>query len=455
MGKGRLLVALTAALLAIAVPGHAETPLEKRVRILEQQLREANEKIKRLEGQSAQQRAIGQGTQTQIEETRKAQEEQAKKIETAKKEELKPGQLPVHMSYTVGKGTTFETDDKRFELSIYNRFQGRYTFTDQEDPKKDDTSSFRVRRMKTVFEGHAFYPSLNYKIQVNWAGSPRLEDAYLWWKPRPYFGIEGGQYKVPFNRQQLTSSGAQQFVDRAITDDFFTFERDQGVTLTGNWLGPQHDLLEWNAGIFNGNGINRASNENSDHLGVARLLFMPLGKFDYYVESDVNDTPAPRFGIGGAGAWNSQADSTATEKARVFDSGRLGSFFGKDIKGRFDVAQATVDAHFKWRGLSALGDYYWAEADPNVGLSKSAEGYNFQVGYFVLPKRLEAAFRYAFIDRDLDTRHGLREVGGALGYFFLAHNLKIQADVRDLHDETPGSPDRDTMEYRAQFQAIF
>jgi hypothetical protein len=63
--------------------------------------------------------------------------------------------------------------------------------------------------------------------------------------------------------------------------------------------------------------------------------------------------------------------------------------------------------------------------------------------------------RQAAVDRDLDTRHGLREVGVALGYFFLAHNLKIQADVRDLHDETPGVPDRDTMEYRAQFQAIF
>ncbi len=448
-------VIVAGGLLALTAVARAETPVEKRLRILEQQLKEANEKIKRLEGQVEQQRAVSRGTQTQIEESRKAQEETAKKLETARKEELKPGQLPVNLRYEVGKGTTIESDDKSFELSIYNRFQGRYTFTDQEDPKKDDTSSFRVRRMKTVFEGHAFYPNLNYKIQVNWAGSPRLEDAYLWWKPRPYFGVQGGQWKVPFNRQQITSSGAQQFVDRAITDDFFTFERDQGVGLTGNWLGPQHDRLEWNAAIFNGNGINRASNENSDHLGVARLLFMPLGKFDYYVESDVNNTPDPRFGIGGAGAYNSQADSTATEKARVFDSGRLGSFFGKGIKGRFDVAQATADAHFKWRGLSALGDYYWAEADPNAGLSKSAQGYNFQIGYFLIPKHLEAALRYASIDRDLDARHGLREVGGALGYFFLAHNLKIQADVRDLRDETPGVPDRETMEYRAQLQAIF
>jgi hypothetical protein len=454
MRKRGIVVVVTLVVLA-GVPGWAETPVEQRLRALEQQLREAQQEIKRLRNQVEQQRAIGQATQKQVEEGKFAQEEQAKKVETAKAEAKKKGELPIRSSYAFGKGFKVQTEDDRYELNVYNRLQLRYTFTDQEDDKKEDTSTFRVRRMRTIFEGHFYDPSLLYKVQVEWASKPELKDAYLWWKPRPYAGLQVGQWKVPFNRQQITSSGALQLVDRSITDDFFTLERDVGASLTGNWFGEKHDLVEWNAGIFNGNGFNRTNNDNSDHLGVARLLFMPLGKFDYYVESDVNNTPDPRFGIGGAGAYNSQADSTATEKARVFEGGRLGTFFGDDIKGRFDVAQATVDAHFKWRGLSVLGDYFWAEADPNAGLSKSAQGYNFQTGYFVLPKRLEAAFRYAWIDRDLDGDHGLREIGGAIGYFFLAHNLKIQADVRRLSDEGPGRDDLDTMEYRAQVQAIF
>ena len=449
-----LMAILVAVVVVAGIPQGAagETASEKRLRRLEETLRRQQEEIQQLRQELKQQNAIGQAAQRQTEEKLEAQE---KKVEAVKAEAPKPGQVAIHGHYAAGKGLTFETDDKRFELSIYNRIQGRYTFTDQDDPEKDDTSTFRVRRMKTVFEGHAFYPSLNYKIQVNWPGKPELEDAFLHWKPQPYFGVQGGQYKVPFNRQQLTSSGVLQFVDRPITDDFFAFQRDTGVTLTGNWFGAQHDLVEWNAGVFNGNGFNKSNNENSDHLGVARLLYMPLGKFDYYVESDVNDTPSPRFGIGGAGAYNSQADSTATEKARVFDAGRLGSFFAKDIKGRFDVAQATVDAHLKYRGLSVLGDYHWAEADPNAGLSKSAQGYNCQAGYFILPKRLEAAFRYASIDREVGGERGLREMGGALGYFFLAHSLKIQADVRSLAEERSGKTDLDTMEYRAQVQAIF
>lgn len=449
MRRGLVCLAV-AAFVSHAALGRAEMTTEQRLRALEAQLRKAQGEIERLRGEVQQQKAISQGAQTQIEEQRKAQEEQTKEA----KKPLKQGQFPLKTRYELGKGLTVETEDKKFKVSIYNRIQGRYTYTDQDNPERDDTSSFRVRRFKTVFEGNAFDPSLHYKFQVNWPTSPELEDAFLHWKPRTYAGVQVGQYKVPFNRQQLTSSGAQQFVDRAITDDYFTFARDQGVTLTGSWFGTNNDLLEWNAGIFNGNGINRSSNENADHLGVARALFMPLGKFDYYVESDVNDTQEPRLGIGAAGAFNSQADSTASSRARIFESGRLGTFFGDDVMGRFDVGQATADLHFKFRGLSMLGDYYWAEADPNLGSSRSANGYNVQAGYFVLPKRLEAAVRYAFIDRDRESRD-FREIGGGLGYFFFGHNLKIQADVRSLMDEIPGGEDRDTMEYRAQVQAIF
>jgi hypothetical protein len=438
-------------LIAVAVPvgARAETATEARLRKLEAALKDAQDEIDFLRQEMRRQKAATETTKTQLEETKKVQQE------VAKKPEAKPGQFPIKGSYKLGKGLTFETEDKKFQVSIYNRIQGRYTYFDTEEPGEDDTSSFRVRRFKTVFEGHAYSPTLLYKLQVNWPGTPELEDGFLHWKPRPYFGAQGGQYKVPFNRQQLTSSGAQQFVDRAVTDDYFTFARDQGVTVTGSWFGEKHDLLEWNAGVFNGNGINRSSNENSDHLGVARVMAMPLGKFDYYVESDVEDTPSPRFGLGLAGAFNSQADSTASSTARIFSGGRLGTFFGDDAAGRFDVTQATVDAHFKWRGASLLGDFYWAQADPNLGTVMTANGYNLQAGYFILPKRLEAAFRWAHIDRVEGESRDLREVGGALGYFFYGHNLKIQADVRNLLSEVPGGPDIDDMEYRAQVQAIF
>ena len=48
----------------------AETPTEKRLRLLEEQLRKAQEEIQELKGQIQQQRAIGQATQRQAEQAR-------------------------------------------------------------------------------------------------------------------------------------------------------------------------------------------------------------------------------------------------------------------------------------------------------------------------------------------------------------------------------------------------
>jgi phosphate-selective porin OprO/OprP len=433
---------LVLAALAQPLPVGAESDVERRVRALEEALREAQREIERL--------------REEVRQRPPAPSEVARPAEAPAKPP-RAGQLAVRPSYVVGKGLTVESEDGRFAVSLANRLQARYTFLD-EDPAagRDDTSSFRIRRMKTVLEGHVLSPTLLYKLQVNWAGRPELEDALVHWRPRREVGVMAGQYKVPFNRQHLTSSGSLQFVDRAVTDDFFAFARDQGLTLTGAaGFGEKRDQIEWSAGVFNGNGINRAANENSDHLAVARLLLMPLGAFRHYVESDVDDSRAPRLGIGAAYAHNAQVDPTASERARIFEGGRLGTFFGEGFAERADVQQATADVHFKFRGLSVLGDYFWAEARPAMVPSRSAEGFNVQAGYFLLPKRLEAAFRYARVDRETDERRGLREIGGALGWFFLAHNVKLQADVRSLHGETPARDDRDTMEYRTHVQVVF
>ena len=368
----------------------------------------------------------------------------------------KQKELPVSAHYQFGKGLTVQTLNRKFDLTLRNRIQTRYTFTDQDDPAKDDTSSFRVRRLKTRLYGHILYPSLRYDFEVEFARRPRVDHAFVRWSPRRYFGIQTGQYLVPFNRQQITSSAYQQFVDRASTNDFFSFGHDQGVTFRGRAFGPRADRLVWDLGIFNGNGGNQLANENVGHLGVGRVLYMPLGGFKYYVESDVENTRTPRLGIGAAYAYNSQADSTPRVKPRILRDTGFGRFFGINFADRFDVSQATADVQFKYRGFSMLGDYYWAEAAPNTALAKTAQGFNLQAGYFLIPRRLEAALRYAFIDRDIDApKTGLREVGGALGYFFLAHNLKLQMDVRDIEDEAPLGRTRNTMEYRTQLQAIF
>jgi phosphate-selective porin OprO and OprP len=78
-----------------------------------------------------------------------------------------------------------------------------------------------------------------------------------------------------------------------------------------------------------------------------------------------------------------------------------------------------------------------------------------QAGYFIIPNNLEVAARYGYIDPNRSVSNDLRsEVAGAVSYYFNKHNLKLQADVRNLHRQAAGGT-TDDMQYRLQAQIIF
>ena len=71
--------------------------------------------------------------------------------------------------------------------------------------------------------------------------------------------LKAGQFKAPFGRQELTSSGNQQFVDRSIASVLFAPARQIGLQIGGQFgFGTAvPDMITYAGGIFNGNGINR------------------------------------------------------------------------------------------------------------------------------------------------------------------------------------------------------
>jgi hypothetical protein len=385
----------------------------------------------------------------------------------------------------------------RFSFSLGNRIQLRYTFTSPDSPTQDEDSTFRVRRFKTFLNGNAFYPWLKYKVQVNWVGfnepdtrsnGPELEDGIVDIAYFPALSLQAGQYKVPFDRQELTSSGAQQFVDRSLAQNRFTFARDQGVMVHGFLGAEKEEWFEYSAGIFNGNGRNRSNNDNPEHLGVGRLYWTPMGPFRYS-ESDTDNTPKPMLAIGGAYGFNPvRATSSSTRPITTtipdpddpaqtieIDTGRT---LTTATETDAEIHRATADIHFKWRGVSALADYYFESRDdktPQLTLTETGadgraistmsgtgrpmlttqtHGYNLQVGVFVLPKRLELAGRFArFNPAGPDNR--VEEARGAVNYFFFAHNLKLQADFGQITRGIRGDREQHDFEARMQAQLIF
>ncbi|MCI0617399.1 OprO/OprP family phosphate-selective porin, partial [bacterium] len=300
-----------------------------------------------------------------------------------KPEEKKP---VMKVSWKDGK-TTIETD--LATLIISNRIQVRYTDSEVLPAilapgigSGDSIGSFRIRRAKTKFEGWFYQKWMTYEVQLNWADVlSSLEDANLnidVSRGKNLFMIKSGQFKVPFGRQELTSSGSQEFVDRALVSNLFARGRDIGVQVWGTPFGGK---VDWRVGVFNGNGRNVTINDNADYQVDARVTFQPWGDVKYS-EGDFESTDKPLFAVA-AEYEQTEQSGAATSTTSAF---------------RRELETFGFDAVFKYKGLFAFYDFYQRTTDDVIsGSSIDLGGYNIQVGYFIIRNKFEVAGRYATI----------------------------------------------------------
>jgi hypothetical protein len=350
----------------------------------------------------------------------------------------KPASLPFELSWKDGK-TSIKS--KSAQLNISNRVQVRFTSEDLDTtsstsaPERD---SFRLRRMKTKFDGWVYDKNLTYEMQANFADSSNvLEDANVNWDftgGKKSVMIKAGQFKVPFGRQELTSSGSQQFVDRSAVSNTFARGRDIGVQF---WGTPNGGVIDWRVGVFNGNGRTVSRNDNDDLQLNARLQWAPFGD-PKYSESDFEGSSRFLFAVGGNIEENTrEVAASGTALAHQNEQSILG-----------------VDAVAKFKGFSVFVERFDRENDRNNGFSDfDDEGLVIQAGYFVIPQKFEIALRAAEFDPDSDSGGNERtENGVAFNYFFNKHNHKLQADYRELEDDARKAKDK---EVRLQYQLIF
>jgi phosphate-selective porin OprO/OprP len=376
--------------------------------------------------------------------------------------------------YKLGKGFTFTTPDEKYQLTLGGRMQFRYTFTDFQvnSSTKSDTSQWDAKRIRMIAQGFAYSKDLTYLLEFDprayaSSASKGLVNAYMNYKLIDEAQITVGQFKTPFARQELISDGALQFVDRSIVVDAFKNSYDIGAMLNGKIAGG---LAYYYAGVFNGAGQTSTRSTN-DNLFVARAVVNPLGDFSNY-EADLETSPKPLLSIG-ANYFRNTVNKTAAalditnpnyaaaaSASSPGSGGWLGRSFNKTgfaaTNDKLDVDSYGADLAFKWMGLSLQGEYLLgqAEAQSNGHLLR-AQGFYAQAGYTVIPKKLEVAFRYSYLDPDRTvTKDLVTETTGAVSYYFNKHNLKLQADVSDIHDQAKGTY-IDDMQYRVQAQIIF
>jgi hypothetical protein len=366
-------------------------------------------------------------------------------------------------------GKTRFTLGKNFYMEMSNRIQPRFTYEMPDDSITipgtggggDSKGSFRIRRAKFKLEGWFYKPELEFEMQVNWPDvnnlppSQFLEDANIDWdvSKKKVFRIKFGQFKAPFGRQQLTSSGAQQFVDRAVQDARFNDARETGIAVWGTLGGNK---LDWRAMVSNGNGRTQVLNDNDKYLYTARVMWQALGNVrmnqwgsgPFLTEGDLGDSQGtPLLAIAGQYSNNNRFNSLPAPAVNLNNT-----TYGFDYS-------------FKYKGFASVGEWGHRNSEPQGGGPEfTDEGVLVQASYAWKAPGIaagaafwELAFRYVWVDpSDLVTGNNLQEVGGAFNYYSNRHNLKLQLDYRNLKNDSANSGlGTSSNELRLQAQFVF
>lgn len=377
------------------------------------------------------------------------------------------------IDYKQGKGFTFTSADEKFQLSVGGLMQVRYTF--QDNDVNNDVSQFNLAKGRLIFSGYAFSKDLTYMLQfgLEQSGNSRmLENAYLKYRFMDEFNVAGGQTKLVFSRQNMSSVGNLEFVAVSPVTAAFSPGYDLGAVVSGKVLG---NLINYDLSVSNGAGqtSTRAASGATNKLAyLAHLQINPLGAFGY-AEGDPQFSEKPLFTVGGSYYYNllNKIVAPPVNAFEATNNGYAGAngWLGQNAalfqaSEKVGVKSFVVDMAFKWLGAFAQAEYFWGQAAGQVSnIHVNAQGYYVQAGYTVIPRRLELAMRYSYLDPNWNRTNNLQtEVIGAVSYYFNNHNLKLQADVGNIHKSgavagvLPGErKSTDDMQYRMQATVAF
>jgi len=340
----------------------------------------------------------------------------------------------------------------------------------------DDTNNFALQENRIHLFGNAFMKELTYFVELDGAGrsesesmysssSPnQLESDYFYGYNTPreqsgvglleawanydhcgYFNLKFGQFKPPTDRNFLIHESDIAFPDRSYVCDLFSLQRDVGVEI---WrmsefkFNDQSMAYDASFGVFNGEGVGAAANDNTRLAYSGRATLYPMGYIDY-VESDFACTPDPKLAFGG---WygNHKSDDYKPQYSneRIFSS----------------LSTWGLDATGIWQGLYLTGEWirrYTTIERRNFGPEGHYEmrnhGWFAQAGYYIKDYSLELLGRYGvshLVDPAFDSLYypsstegwanEITEITFGAAYYFSGHDWKVTLDVGqvqvDFHD---------------------
>ena len=169
-----------------------------------------------------------------------------------------------------------------------------YKYDSQEG--KNGGDGFGLRYLRLYLDGKVFN-DFSYRVQMNVSGEPgtkngaRVIDAFVAWQKWKFIGVKIGEYKRcftfenPMNPWDVCLGDYTQLTKHfaGMGGDFYkgaanSGGRDLGVQIYGDAIKvgkTQHYLLHYQAGIYNGQGIN-TSDKDKEKDYIATLQVQPI-----------------------------------------------------------------------------------------------------------------------------------------------------------------------------------
>ncbi|TWU04352.1 porin family protein [Stieleria varia] len=371
----------------------------------------------------------------------------------------------------------------RLRINGYGQLRDTVFRSDGTNPS---LNQLQLKRARIIFSGHAFSPDLTYQLQLdgrsNSGDALRILDYYFTydvghhqWDCSPgTFGFRAGLYKMPFSFARSLSGKQLEFADRSMASIFFDVNR----SLAWGLYGTTNDLpipIQWEVAVFNGlvtGGAETGSSGQLDNNNAfsARLNLDPSGSWASgdIADFEFHETLAMRMGAGAVFTTIDRRGLTEFEAIRVVDQGvPLGILLPVAIDS-YNVTSFSADVSAKYRGVSATLEYYWRAIDRFRGGNQPAildHGLWFQMGAFVIPKKLELLGRWSRVQGNSGTLGqqdaSAAEVSGGFAWYFRDQHLKLTCDATHLDGAPIQSSTLDIAAgdigwlYRTQFQFSF
>lgn len=355
------------------------------------------------------------------------------------------------------KGLEFESPGGGTFLWLGLRVQARTdsrpdNLTSADDLRGDDDPEASINRGRIKGGGHVGAEWFDVYSEYDFTSNTLL-DFKLTLIRKGYYGIRIGQWKTEYNRERIDSSGKQQFVERSLSNYWFTLDRQQGI---GGGLRVAHgSALDSTlyAEVLAGHGRG-GSFHDGDGLLMLRWQWNPHGEVLDFSQGNLKHRDEVRSAV----ALGFVTGDTPYTRFSSSGGGQLPGLSAGDYR----LTQGMFETAWQGHGWSWQQELHLKEAEHRgTGVTRRLWGGYAQAGVFPAaafgadwPDPLELVARLAYVDPDTDQRHdGQWETMVGANWYFAGHRNKLSTDLAWLRFDDPTTTrDATTVRWRLQWE---